>query len=157
MAKSKLSNASLLYAILSIVIGVMLLVGGFGAAADIMKWVVLVMGIVLVVFGILALTSGAVTVGVVELVVGILMIVFAWTLVWLAFLILGILLLAAGIQGITKKGNIIVTILDIVLGIALICLSLGLNWGWNATVVNVIFYITGALMIVDGILVLIKK
>ena len=163
MAKAKKisANSSLLMAIIFIVLGVMLLIGGVGAATNILMWIVFVMGIVLIVFGVLALLGGLIPVGVVELVVGILMVSFAWTLAWVAILVLGVLLLVAGIQGLGGKGNALTVVLDIILGIALICFSLGINWGnawfgdvW-ATISNILFYVLGALMIVDGVLMLV--
>ena len=49
----------------------------------------------------------------------------------------------------------LVTTPALVVGILVLLLAFGVNWAWSF--VNIIFYVVGALMIVEGILVLVKK
>ena len=56
------------YAIFSIVIGILLVVGGTGAAANISQIMVTIMGVILLAFGIVNLCFGAIFYGVGELV-----------------------------------------------------------------------------------------
>jgi hypothetical protein len=155
MSSKKSVNGNLLaYAIVLIVIGIMLLVGGVGAANNIMGILVTVMGILLVVGGVLSIVNKQVGYGVVLLVVGILVIVFAWTLAWIAFIVLGVLLLAYGITDLVhKQGNVISNILSLLVGVAIVMVAFGNKFSWQF--LNILFYIAGALTLVDGIIALV--
>ena len=143
------------YAILMIVVGIMLIVGGATAANDIMGTIVTVMGVVYIVIGILDIFTLDPVDGIIFLVIGILMIIFAWTIAWVAFLVFGILMFAYGLVGLIRHtGNVVANILDLVLGIMIILVGFGNNYAWDY--VNIFFYVAGALMIVDGIIVLAK-
>ncbi len=146
------------YAIFSIVIGILLVVGGTGAAANISQIMVTIMGVILLAFGIVNLCFGAIFYGVGELVLGILMICFAWQFVWAAYLILAIMMLVNGVSGLVDHHtSVIVNILDIIVGLALFITAIGIRTNWANEVTNIFFYVTGALMIVDGILVLVRR
>ena len=146
------------YAIFSIVIGILLVVGGTGAAANISQIMVTIMGVILLAFGIMNLCFGAIFYGVGELVLGILMICFAWQFVWAAYLILAIMMLVNGVSGLVDHHtSVIVNILDIIVGLALFITAIGIRTNWANEVTNIFFYVTGALMIVDGILVLVRR
>ncbi len=154
----KLSITPIWYSILMIVIGALLIAGGSSAASSISQVMVTVIGVLLLVFGILNTISGFITLGVIQLLFGILMIVFAWLFCWLAFLVLGIVLFAYGIQGLARKdGWFLTNIIDIVIGVAIILLSLGFKLNWAATLVEIIYIAAGVLLVIDGILSLIKR
>jgi len=71
----------------------------------------------------------------------------------LCYIALGIGLAIIGVSGIVQKqGRLVTNIVDLVIGIVLILLAFGVQGAWS--VANVFFYIVGALMIVDGIMVL---
>ena len=95
-------------------------------------------------------------IGIAYLIFGVLLIAFAWTLAWIAFLAIGVLLLVNGIANlVTRRGWVVNNVIALVVGILVLLLAFGVNWAWSF--VNIIFYVVGALMIVEGILVLVKK
>ena len=161
MAKAKKiskANNSLLVAIVFMILGVCLMLGGFGAASNAMNIIFTVMGIVLVVLGVLSAVAGLIPLAVIELFLGVLMIVFAWTLTWVAFLVIGIYLFVVGLLGMMKKGgNTLASVIDFVIGLLLILRAFGvhLQGDWVGTALNIITIIAGALLLVDGVLMLI--
>lgn len=157
-AKKVGSNTPLWYAIALMLIGALLIVGGSTAAENISKWMITIIGVVLVVFGVLTTLGGFLVTGLVEILFGVLMIVFAWFFYWLAFLFLGISLFAYGVRCIAYHSGWIVTgIIDLIVGLAIILLSFGFRFNWAATVVEIIYIAAGVLMFVDGLLILIKR
>lgn len=154
----KIRTTPIWYAIVLMIIGTLLIVGGSTAAENISKWMVTIIGIVLIVFGVLSAAAGLVTTGIVEILFGVLMVVFAWLFYWVAFLFLGICLFAYGIRNLAfHSGFIIANIIDLIVGLAIILLSMGFKFQWNAIVVEVIYIIAGAMMFIDGIMMLIGK
>ncbi len=154
----KVGEAPLWYAIVLMVVGILLIIGGSSAAESISKWMITVIGIVLAVFGILSMLGGLIGTGIVIVAFGALMITFAWLFYWLAFLILGISLLAYGIRGIAyHSGWILTNIVDLIIGVAIISLSLGFRFNWASTIIEIIYIASGALMFVDGLLILVRK
>ncbi|MDD7618389.1 MAG: hypothetical protein PUJ43_00860 [Bacillales bacterium] len=156
MAKKKTIPSYVLYAILLIVLGILFLVGGAGTAKNLLNIILTVGGVVLVVLGVLNLLAGLLPIGIAYLIFGVLLIAFAWTLAWIAFLAIGVLLLVNGIANLAKRrGWVVNNVIALVVGILVLLLAFGVNWAWSF--VNIIFYVVGALMIVEGILVLVKK
>ena len=156
MAKKKTIPSYVLYAILLIVLGILFLVGGAGTAKNLLNIILTVGGVVLVVLGVLNLLAGLLPIGIAYLIFGVLLIAFAWTLAWIAFLAIGVLLLVNGIANLAKRrGWIVNNVIALVVGVLVLLLAFGVNWAWSF--VNIIFYVVGALMIVEGILVLVKK
>ncbi len=154
----KIRTTPLWYAILLMVVGVLLIVGGSTAAQNISQWMVTIIGIVLIVFGVLNAAGGLITTGIIQILFGVLMVVFAWLFYWLAFLFLGICLFAYGIRNLAfHSGFIVANIIDLVVGLAIILLSMGFKFNWNTIVVEVIYIVAGAMMFIDGLLMLIKK
>lgn len=154
----KLGVTPILYSILMIVMGVLLIVGGSSAAANISQIMVTVIGAILIVFGIYNAVIGFIGLGAVQMVFGILMIAFAWYFVWLAFLFLGVILFAYGIQGLVRKdGWFLTNIIDLVIGVAIILLALGFKFSWAATLVEIIYIVAGVMLVIDGILSLIRR
>ena len=156
MAKKKTIQSYVLYAILLIVLGILFLVGGAGTAKNLLNIILTVGGVVLVVLGVLNLLAGLLPIGIAYLIFGVLLIAFAWPLAWIAFLAIGVLLLVNGIANLVKRrGWVVNNVIALVVGILVLLLAFGVNWAWSF--VNIIFYVVGALMIVEGILVLVKK
>ena len=156
MAKKKTIPSYVLYAILLIVLGILFLVGGAGTAKNLLNIILTVGGVVLVVLGVLNLLAGLLPIGIAYLIFGVLLIAFAWTFAWIAFLAIGVLLLVNGIANLVKRrGWVVNNVIALVVGILVLLLAFGVNWAWSF--VNIIFYVVGALMIVEGILVLVKK
>lgn len=155
MSKSrrKISTSVAVYALLLIVLGILFLIGGAGTATHLMEIFVTVMGVALIVWGVLSIAHKDVTAGIIQILVGVLLIVFSWTVIWIAYIALGIGLAIIGVSGIVQKqGRLVTNIVDLIIGIVLILLAFGVQGAWS--VANVFFYIVGALMIVDGIMVL---
>jgi hypothetical protein len=155
MSKSrrKISTSVAVYALLLIVFGILFLIGGAGTATHLMEIFVTVMGVALIVWGVLSIAHKDVTAGIIQILVGVLLIVFSWTVIWIAYIALGIGLAIIGVSGIVQKqGRLVTNIVDLIIGIVLILLAFGVQGAWSAA--NVFFYIVGALMIVDGIMVL---
>ena len=156
MAKKKTIPSYVLYAILLIVLGILFLVGGAGTAKNLLNIILTVGGVVLVVLGVLNLLAGLLPIGIAYLIFGVLLIAFAWTFAWIAFLTIGVLLLVNGIANLVKRrGWVVNNVIALVVGILVLLLAFGVNWAWSF--VNIIFYVVGALMIVEGVLVLVKK
>ncbi len=154
----KIRTTPIWYAIVLMIIGALLIVGGSSAAENISKWMVTVIGIVLIVFGVLSAASGLVSIGIVEILFGVLMVVFAWLFYWVAFLFLGTCLFAYGIRNLAlHSGFILTNIIDLIVGLAIILLSMGFRFQWNAILIEVIYIVAGAMMFIDGIMMLIGK
>ncbi len=154
----KIRTTPIWYAIVLMIIGALLIVGGSSAAENISKWMVTVIGIVLIVFGVLSAASGLVSTGIVEILFGVLMVVFAWLFYWVAFLFLGICLFAYGIRNLAlHSGFILTNIIDLIVGLAIILLSMGFRFQWNAILIEVIYIVAGAMMFIDGIMMLVGK
>ncbi|MDY5440694.1 MAG: DUF308 domain-containing protein [Candidatus Enteromonas sp.] len=154
MAKKHKINNNLIYAIVMLILGILLIVGGAGFAQNALGILITVLGAVLVVYGILDLVAKNFANGVIYLLFGILLIVFAWTIAWVAFVVLGAVLLLAGIINIVhdKKKNLVKNILSLVLGVLALLLAFGVHGAW--AFVNIIFYILGGLCILEGLVVL---
>lgn len=95
--------------------------------------------------------------GAICLAVGLLIVIFAWTLVWIAFLALGVSLLTLGILGLVRHaGWILVNIIGLVIGIAIVFLSFGINFAWAKNVMQILSILCGVALFVDGVLLLAK-
>ena len=146
------------YAILLMVIGALLIIGGSGAAESITKGIITVVGVLLAAFGIVSLIAGDFIMGVVLILFGILIAVFAWFFYWLCFLILGIVLFASGVTRLVyHRGWIITNIVNLVVGVAIVLLSLGFKLEWAQVAVEILYIAAGVLLLLDGILILVKR
>ena len=146
------------YAILLMVIGALLIIGGSGAAESITKGIITVVGVLLAAFGIVSLIAGDFIMGVVLILFGILIAVFAWFFYWLCFLILGVVLFASGVTRLVyHRGWIITNIVNLVVGVAIVLLSLGFKLEWAQVAVEALYITAGVLLLLDGILILVKR
>ena len=156
MAKISKSQSAILYAILMIVFGIAFVVGGAGTASWVMGAIVTVIGVLVIVSGIFSLMTLQPLTGVVEITIGVVLIVFAWTIGWIAFIILGAALFAYGVLGILKhQGLLFANVFALLIGALVICMAFGVQGAWEF--INIFYYIVGALMIVDGVLMLFRK
>ncbi len=146
------------YAILLMVIGILLIIGGSGAAESITKGIITVVGLLIAAFGIITLIAGGFIMGVILILFGILIAVFAWFFYWLCFLILGVVLFASGVSRLANhQGWILTNIVNLVVGIAIVLLSLGFKLQWAEIAVEILYIVAGALLLLDGILALVKR
>jgi hypothetical protein len=153
MASGKVNRSNVWVAIAWIVIGVLLIIGGVSAAQSMMGWIVTILGVVWIIIGALDLAARNTVNGIVEMILGVLMVVFAWTISWVAFIVLGAALLVYGILGLVNHvGAVWVNIIHLLLGVFIVLLACGVEAVWEFT--NILFYVAGGLMIVDGLLVL---
>ena len=140
------------------VIGALLIIGGSGAAESITKGIITAVGVLLAAFGIVSLITGDFIMGVVLILFGILIAVFAWFFYWLCFLILGIVLFASGVTRLVyHRGWIITNIVNLVVGVAIVLLSLGFKLEWAQVAVEALYITAGVLLLLDGILILVKR
>ncbi len=153
MANSKMGRVW--YALALLVAGIMLIVGGVNGANTIMGIIVTVIGAIVIAMGVMAICSHNVIMGIILIIFGILMISFAWTIAWVAFLVNGVMMIVGGISGLIKRnGGIFSNIMNILIGVVIVMLGCGSGAAWDF--MNVFFYIAGALLIVDSILVMFK-
>ena len=119
-----------------------------------------ILGVLLIVLGIMNLTTKLVAPGVVKIVVGALVILFGWVLVSAALYILAALLLIFGILQLyaqiklnTKGARIIDTIFAYALPVICIVIAFFLFFNQGGTV-DWVFIVAGVFTIIEGILML---
>lgn len=150
------TSSSILYAVMMIVFGVLLIVGGVNTADLLLKILVTVSGALVLGLGAFCLFNRSYFLGVTYLVIGILLIVLAWTMMWIAYLAAGIgLMIVATLGLIRRTGWVWSNVMNLVTGLFLVLLSLGVNFAWSFA--NILFIVIGAFLIVDGIVMLIKR
>ena len=143
------------YALALLVAGIMLIVGGVDGANTIMWIIFTVIGAITIVLGVMSICTRNILFGIVEIIFGILMISFAWTIAWVAFLVNGVMMIAYGLSGLIKRnGGIFSNIVNILVGVIIVFMGIGNKAAWDF--MNVFFYISGAMLIVDSILVMFK-
>ena len=147
-------RSSLFNAILSIIMGILFCIyrgGVIGIATTII-------GVLILIIGVLSLISADVIGGLIYIVLGIVIIVFGWAIAKIAIYVLAVILIVIGIMQLVgySKQNIkgtntgmtiliyAIPIIDIVIGV-LLFINLGGTVDW-------IFYVTGVLLIIDGII-----
>ena len=151
-AKKSLSSNILLTALLYILVGVMFIV----FRGSLLKWGLTIIGALAIIYGIFLIANKQVVAGIIYMLVGIAVILGAWLYFGYVILVIGAVMIVRGIidliQASKKKSHamaIVVAILTIIVGILLIVSK------W--VVLDWFFIIVGAVLIVDGILVLIGK
>ena len=150
------TQSTIIYAIIMIALGVAFIIGGVDTAGSIMGIVVTIIGALTIVSGVFSIFTFQPIVGAIEIAVGIVLIVFAWTIAWIAFFIFGFGLAIYGFMGIIKKnGSIIANICALGIGILIVCMGFGVKGAWDF--INVFYYVVGALMIIDGVIMLFRR
>lgn len=120
----------------------------------VLKWIMLIFGVLLIVKGTVDVLARFVTVGAIEIAIGVLTIIFGFTAVQVALIVFGILIAVYGFSGLLNGGyknlfTLIVCGLTIAGGILLACNSSGaIQW---------LFIVVGVMFIVDGVLALLGK
>ena len=155
MAKNskKLSTGTILAALLYIIIGAMFIV----FRSSMLGWALTDAGILAIAYGIYLSFNKQLVLGIIFAVVGVLLIVGGWVFLNIILIVFGVLLVVYGVKGLIealqKKKKavfpIVVSILTIVAGILFIVSKWAL--------VDWMFIIIGAVLIIDGILALINK
>lgn len=155
---AKTTNKNFWPAVILIVLGLALALGGIGAAKNIANVLITIIGVILIAYGILSIFSlGLMLLGIIEIAVGVVIIVFSWTILWVALLILGISLIIYGLRGLLgeKKAYFLSSLLQLAAGVLVLLVSFGNHFAWEF--VNVLYIIAGVLMVVDGVLILANK
>ncbi len=121
---------------------------------QVIQWLMLILGIMLIVKGVLDFMSGLTIIGGFEIVLGILTLVFGFAFVQIAVIVLGVILALYGVSGLMYGGfrnlfTLIYCIVLIVGGVMLACnYSQAIDW---------IFIVVGVMLILEGILSLFGK
>ena len=155
---AKTTNKNFWPAVILIVLGLALALGGIGAAKNIANVLITIIGVILIAYGILSIFSlGLMLLGIIEIAVGVVIIVFSWTILWVALLILGISLIIYVLRGLLggKKAYFLSSLLQLAAGVLVLLVSFGNHFAWEF--VNVLYIIAGVLMVVDGVLILSNK
>lgn len=156
MAKIRGTNSTWLWAAIArILLGILLLVGGISGAQAFVGTILTVIGVFAIVYGVISIVVlRSLPLAIIEIVIGVLLISFAWTIAWIAFLVIGVYLIAVSIRGLATSHVIIPSILGMLAGVFIVLIGCGVNWAWSFG--NIFFYIAGALMVIDGICLLIR-
>lgn len=148
------NKGSLISSILTIVMGILFCVLKEGVI-DIMMTV---LGVLLIVGGVLSLVSGDSVYGIVLILLGVVVIVFGWAIKEVIFYIIAALLILVGALQLVayskqnvKGTNPLFTLLIYAVPIVRIVIGVLLFFNQHGTV-SWILYVTGILLIIDGIL-----
>ena len=147
-------RSNLFTALLSIIIGILFCIykgGIIGIATTII-------GVMLLIIGVLGLVSGVLVGGLIYIILGIVIIVFGWVLTTVVLYIIAVILILIGVLEIIgfqkqniKGTNMLNTILLYLAPILYIVIGVLLFFNQGGTI-NWIFYVTGILLIIDGII-----
>lgn len=145
---------ALLSGLISIILGVLFII----FKAEILNWMMIGLGVLLIVMGVLDIVNKNLIPGIVLLIVGILTIILSSTIIWLLLYILGVLLMVLGIvlfvqlfntkrkyrSGLLNFISFLVPVFYILIGICL-CFN-------QTSFINTVYIIVGVLLIVQGTL-----
>lgn len=145
---------ALLSGLISIILGVLFII----FKAEILNWMMIGLGVLLIVMGVLDIANKNLIPGIVLLIVGILTIILSSTIIWLLLYILGVLLMVLGIvlfvqlfntkrkyrSGLLNFISFLVPVFYILIGICL-CFN-------QTSFINTVYIIVGVLLIVQGTL-----
>ena len=145
---------ALLSGLISIILGVLFII----FKAEILNWMMIGLGVLLIVMGVLDIVAKNLIPGIVLLIVGILTIILSSTIIWLLLYILGVLLIVLGIvlfvqlfntkrkyrSGLLTFISFLVPVFYILIGICL-CFN-------QTSFINTVYIIVGVLLIVQGTL-----
>jgi hypothetical protein len=153
--KSSRGSYAIVMGILLIIMGVFLAIGGFGAAKSILNWFVLVIGIVLVIYGVLSILAGLLLFGIIEIVIGIVIAAMASQFAWIALIVLAVAFIVYAIQDLVRGRFSLSSLIELLIGVAVILVAFGVEYQWSGTLLNVFFIVSGVLMAVDGVLLIV--
>ena len=148
------NKGNLISSVLTILMGILFCVLKEGVI-DIMMTV---LGVLLIVGGVLALLTGDSIYGIVLIILGVVVIVFGWAIKEVIFYIIAALLILVGIAqliGFSKQNikgvNPIITLFIYMVPVVRIVIGVLLFFNQHGTI-SWVMYVTGILLIVDGIL-----
>ena len=146
---AKKSDSAIASALLYIVLGVLLII----FKSQTLGWAMTIAGVVFIISGVLDLIKGNVVGGGISLIIGIAILVLGWTAVKIVLLVLGILMIVKGLISLIqafkrKKKNILAIIF------ALLTMVAGglIIFGYASSIVDTVLWVTGILLVVDGVL-----
>lgn len=154
MSRAKFALGRVWYALALLVCGILLIVGGVDGANAIMEFLVTAIGVVSIVMGIVGLFSHQIFMGILMIVMGIGMISCAWTIAWVAFLLIGAMMLVSGFFGFFRGVGFFTSLANVLVGVSILLIGFGNRFAWNCA--NIFFYVSGAMLVVDSVLVLFK-
>ena len=146
---AKKNNSELFASLLYILIGVLLVI----FKSETIGWAMTIAGIFFIVSGALDLIKQNWAGGAVSLIIGIAILVLGWTAVQIVLLVLGVLMAVKGlislIQALKRKKKNILAII-----FALLTMVAGglIIFGYASEIVDTVLWVTGILLVVDGIL-----
>ena len=152
-------NGNLIASIVTILMGILFCILKEGVI-DIMMTI---LGVLFIVGGVIALLSGGTVYGIVLIAIGVIIIIFGWAIKTVVFYVIAILLILVGVLQIAAllKENVkgtkpIFTLIIYLVPILRIAIGVLLFFNQSGTI-NWILYVTGILLIVDGIIGLITE
>ena len=146
---AKKSDSAIASALLYVVLGVLLII----FKSQTLGWAMTIAGVVFIISGVLDLVKGNAVGGAVSLIIGIAILVLGWTAVQIVLLVLGVLMAVKGlislIQALKRKKKNILAII-----FALLTMVAGglIIFGYASEIVDTVLWVTGILLVVDGIL-----
>lgn len=152
--KIKKTPSWVYYAIILTLVGILLVAAGASSREAIMRDIITTVGAILALFGIWIISKGNTFYGSVELVFGAVCIVFAWTnLSFVAFILLGVLMFGYCLSNIIQRKKYLIThIIGLMASGIVIAMASGVHIGWETGVLDALFYASGSLFIVEGVL-----
>lgn len=122
-----------------------------------------ILGVLFIVGGVIALLSNGTIYGIILITIGVLIIIFGWAIKTVVFYVIAVLLILVGVAQIIGliKGNVkgtkpIFTLIIYLVPVLRIAIGVLLLFNQNGTL-NWIMYVTGILLIVDGLIGLITE
>ena len=138
-----------LLAIGLIAMGIILIVGGISSVEWLVKFAITVIGAIFIILGLIDVINKDYPLGFTRIVIGIVVILLGWFITWIAFIVYAAITLIAAVGALLdKNGDKIGAIAQIVVSVMMLLFALGNNFAWNFA--NILAYITGAIMIIDG-------
>ncbi len=139
-----------LLAIGLIAMGILLIVGGISSVEWLIKLAITVVGAVFIVLGLIDVIKKDYPQGFVRIVIGIVVILLGWFLYWVAFIVYAAITLIAALGALfDKNGDKIGAIAQIVVSVVMLLFAFGSKFVWSFA--NILAYIAGAVMIIDGV------
>ena len=146
-------DSRLLLAIGLIAMGILLIVGGVSSVQQLISIAITVIGVVFIVLGLIDVLHKDYPVGFFRIVIGIVVILLGWFLYWIAFIVYAAITLLAAIGTLLdKNSDKFGAIVQIVVSVFMLLFAFGSKFAWS--IANILTYVTGAIMILDGLYVL---
>lgn len=145
MAKRSRSNSNLSSALLYIVLGVLLIV----FRGQTLDWAMTIAGVFFILSGIVDIVRKNWTGGALSLIIGIAVLVLGWTATQIVLLVLGVLIALKGLMSLFSAIKHRRSLLTVLFALLTIAVGVVLAFGNG---LDIVLIVTGALLIVDGLL-----